>query len=128
MSELNKSLVRRFYQEVENQGKLDLIEELFDPNFQDVYNLVLPFQVRGHEGVRQLVTFLQGLRAPGGPGLTITIEDLIAEGDKVVARLSSGQTVDSPGGRVTSQFIEIFRVENGKLVERWVFIDRGGHT
>ena len=121
MSEQNKQFVRRFYEEVENQGKLDLVGELVDPNFRDVYNFASPFPVRGIDGVKQLVT---ALRSRGD--FHLNIEDLIAEGDKVVARLSSNRTAKTPAGdEVKTQLVEIVRIANGKLFERWVIIDIG---
>ena len=125
MSEENKTLVRRFYEEVENQQKLEVVDELFDPNFRDVYNSASPFPVKGLEGVKQLAVGLKNAM-----DLHLTIEDLIAEGDMVVARLSSHVTHKAPfmgvaptGKHVDSQLVEIFRVANGKLIERWVFVD-----
>jgi predicted ester cyclase len=120
MSEHNKTLVRRFYEEVENQGNLEVVDELVDPRFRDVYNTGRPVRVEGLEGVKQLVT---ALRSRGD--FHLDIEELIAEDDKVVARLSSNRIIQTPAGdQVKSQLVEIFRIANGKLVERWVFIDR----
>lgn len=125
MSEQNKTLVRRFYEEVENQGKLEVVEELFDPNFRDVYNSASPFPVAGWDGVKQLAVGLKKAL-----DLHLTIEDLIAEGDLVVARLSSHSThladfmgVAPTGKHIDGQLVEIFRVAHGKLIERWVFVD-----
>jgi len=121
MSEQNKELVRRFYEEVENEGNLDLVDELVDPNFRDVYNFASPFPVRGVDGIKQLVTALRSR-----DNFHLTIEELIAEGDKVVARLSSSRTVQTPTGeQVKTQLVEILRIANGKLLERWVIIDMG---
>lgn len=126
MSEQNKQLVRRFYEEVENQGKLEVVDELFDPAFRDVYNTGRAVPVEGLEGVKRLATSLRE-----SMDMHLTIEDLIAEGDKVVARLTSRSThkteimgVAPTGKQIEAQLVEIFRVANGKLVERWVFVDR----
>jgi ketosteroid isomerase-like protein len=119
MSEQNKELVRRFYEEVENGGKLELIDELIAPDFRDVYNLASPFPVKGRDGMRQLVTTLRSF------GFHLTIEELLAEGDKVVCRMSSDRTAKSPSGEdVKLQLVEILRVANGMLSERWVIIDQ----
>ncbi len=126
MSEYNKTLVRRFYQEVENEGNLDLIDELFDPNFRDVYNTVAPFPIVGAEAVKKLAAALKSMM-----DIHLEIADLVAEDDLVVARLSGHitQKFDFMGVPPTNrQFpingVEIFRVANGKLSERWVFIDQ----
>ncbi len=122
----NKQLVRRFYAEVENQGKLELVDELFAADFQDVYNTASPFPVRGIDGVKKLARALHD-----NLDLHIEIEDLVAEGEMVVARVTSKTTHKNPymgvapTGRVfASRGVEIFRVVGGKLAERWVYIDR----
>lgn len=125
MSEQNKQLVRRFYEEVENQQKLDVADELFAADFRDVYNTAAPFPVVGIDGIKKLATALHEHM-----NLHITIQDLIAEGDRVVARIGGHMTHKSPlfgveptGKEIPTNGVEIFRVVNGKLAERWVFID-----
>lgn len=124
-SEQNKTLVRRFYEEVENQGKLDVADELFAADFRDVYNTAAPFPVVGVEGIKKLAAALHDAL-----GLTVEIEDLIAEGDRVVARISCGMTPKIPflgaaptGRKCVTKGVEIFRVVGGKLAERWIYID-----
>jgi predicted ester cyclase len=126
LSEKNKNLVRRFYEEVENQQKLHLVDELFAADFRDVYNTASPFPVVGIDGIKKLATALHE-----NLNLSIVIEDLVAEGDRVVARISSTSTHKIPimgvpptGRKFVNQGVEIFRVVGGKLAERWVFIDR----
>jgi predicted ester cyclase len=125
MSEQNKQLVRRFYEEVENQGKLDVADELFAANFKDVYNTVAPFPVEGIAGIKKLSAALHDAME-----LHVVIDDLIAEGDRVVARISCDMTHKTPflgaaptGKRLNTKGVEIFRIVNGKLAERWIYID-----
>ena len=125
MSEQNKRLVQRFYDEVENQQKLDVADELIAADFRDVYNGAAPFPVVGVAGIKKLAAGLHAMF-----DLTIKVEDLVADGDKVVARIACGFTHKSPflgaaptGRKFVVQGVEIFRVVNGKLAERWVFID-----
>ena len=79
MSEANKSVIRRYFEEVWNNKNLALIDELAASTYvdHDPYNP----DVRGPEGMRQLVTKYQ----TAFPDLHFTIEDLLADGDKVVA-------------------------------------------
>lgn len=126
MSEYNKTLVRRFYEEVENQGNLALVDELFDADFRDTYNTAAPFPIVGSEAVKRLAGALKELF-----DFHCEIEDLIAEGDRVVARISGTIThkhdfmgVPPTGRQFPTNGVEIFRVANGKLAERWVFIDQ----
>jgi len=126
MSEHNKTLVRRLYEEVENQLKLDVADELIAPNFRDVHNTASPFPVVGPDGIKKLATALHEFF-----DMHLTVEDLIAEGDKVVAHIGGHVTHKHPfmGVAPTNrQFpvngAEIWRVVNGKLAERWVFVDQ----
>lgn len=118
MGRPEKDLVARFYDEVLNQQKLDVMAELFDPDF--VEHGTPP--VMGLEGFR---SFVRGL-AKGLPDVHLTVEDWIVEGDRVVARCSVTGTHDgellgfAPTGRPISwTSIHIWRVENGRLAERW---------
>jgi predicted SnoaL-like aldol condensation-catalyzing enzyme len=106
--ERNKEIVRRFYEEVENQGRLELIPDFISPDFRDVFNSSPNGPAIGQEGIRNLVTKLRQR-----PEFHIAIEDLIAEGDKVVMRMPRG--------------VEVLRLEDGKIKERWVIIDRSPH-
>ena len=125
MSEQNKQLVRRLYEEVENQLKLEVADEIVAADFRDTYNTASPFPVVGVDGIKKLATALHDAM-----GLHLEVEDLIAEGDRVVARISGHITHKVPlfgvpptGRQIPTHGVEIWRVANGKLAERWVFID-----
>jgi predicted ester cyclase len=125
MSEANKQLVRRLYEEVENELKLEVADEIISPDFRDTINSAAPFPVVGIEGVKKLAQALHD-----GMDMHLKVEDLIAEGDRVVARISCRVTHKIPlfgatptGKQLTIDGVEIWRVANGKLAERWVFID-----
>ena len=125
MSEFNKQLVRRLYEEVENQLKLDVADELIAPEFKDTINSAAPFPVVGVDGIKKLAQALHDAF-----DMHLTVEDLIAEGDRVVARISGTVTHKIPmfgvaptGKKMPTNGVEIWRVANGKLAERWVFID-----
>ena len=117
--EENKAVIRRVIEEIINQGKLDAIDELFAPTFVDRST---PEQAPGPEGVRQ---FVSAVRADF-PDLSIRIDDVIAEDDKVVVRTTWQGTLRgiaagsrSSGRQVSSTMIQIFRLADGKLVEEW---------
>jgi predicted ester cyclase len=121
-----KDMVRRLYEEVENGQNLDVVEELIHPDFRDVHNSVSPFPVSGVEGVKKLAV---GLHA--AMDLRVEILDLIQEGDMVVAHLKFHSAHQSDfmgkpptGQRFESQGVEVFRGKDGKLAERWVYIDQ----
>lgn len=108
MSEENKELVKRFYHEMVNKQNLGLIEELLAPNYSEHLNP----SGSGHEGFKQFVDRI----ASAFPDLQVTVEDLIAEGDKVVARVTIDAThmgtflgrIPATGKRVSYGGIDIF--------------------
>ena len=118
-TEDNKALVRRTY-DVINKRNLKAIDELVDPNYVGHIPAFPP--VQGIEGLQQVFsTYLTAF-----PDMTGTIEDLIAEGDKVAARLTFRGTHTGPmmgipptGKQVRVSGIHIMRYANGKLVEHW---------
>ena len=123
--EANKALVRRFFDEVMNEGRLDVVEEIFAPEY--VNRHAHPGQTPGPEGVRQLVTNVR--RA--FPDLEETVDDLVAEGDRVALRLTLRGThrgpfrgVEGTGRRVEVMGMAIVRVEDGRIPEGWFFFDR----
>ena len=82
MSEENKALVRRLYDEVLKKGDLGVIDELCSPNLVD--HSAPPGVLPGIEGAKQMI----GMYRAAFPDLVVSVEDLIAEGDKVVFRLT----------------------------------------
>jgi steroid delta-isomerase-like uncharacterized protein len=123
MSEENKEKARRSW-EIVNQRDPDLIERIYPADF--VWHE--PGQdIRGYEQAKQFVsTFFAAL-----PDINITVEDVIAEGDKAVTRYTirgthQGETEDfgPPTGRqMELKGITIHRFEDGKIVEEWESYD-----
>jgi steroid delta-isomerase-like uncharacterized protein len=130
-TENNKALVRRFYEEVYNKQNLAIIDELIATNFMS--HTLDPGGVPTREGYKQFITgFLNAF-----PDVRVSVEDVIAEGDKVVARWVvrgthkgefRGPTGSIPptGKQVTVTSIDIFRIADGKFIERWPERDRLG--
>ena len=126
-TEDNKAVVRRFYEEVMNQKKRAVLDEVFDLNVVD--HFAPPGTPGGLEGARQTL----GMFLSAFPDLHFTVEDLIAEGDKVVARATLSGTqqgtfmgIPATGKHVTITGIDINRFEGGKSVEHWVEMDTLG--
>lgn len=120
-----RDLVARFYEEVLNQNRPEVLADLVDTDF--VEHGKSP--VTGLEGFR---SFVRGL-TEGLPDLRLTVEDWIVEGDRVVARCSvtgthNGELLGfAPTGKPVSwTAIHIWRVANGRLVERWSEADVWG--
>jgi steroid delta-isomerase-like uncharacterized protein len=120
MSESNKDIVRRQVEEIWNRGNLDASVEFYAADFV-IHGVPAEFP-KGIEGVKFSVG---GLRA-AFPDLHFTIDDLIAEGDKVVNRWTWTGThkaeyfgIPPSGKKVTSTGISIVRFADGKMVEGW---------
>jgi serine phosphatase RsbU (regulator of sigma subunit) len=119
VEEDNKALVRRFTEEVINQGNLDVADELLAPDFVD--HDVIPGKLGGKEDVKRWIAE----RRASFSDLHFSIEEQIAEGDKVVSRIISSGTHDrneyrgvAPrGARITMETVNIYRVVEGKIVE-----------
>jgi predicted ester cyclase len=126
-SEENKQLVRRFYEEID-KGNLSVIDELVAENYMDHNPPPFPGLPTGKEGVKQAFKIFREA-TPGHHH----IEDQIAEGDKVVTRLTSygkheGDLPGAPrtGNDLKMTSITIHRFANGKLVEKWSEKDMTG--
>jgi len=122
----NKALVRRFYEEVESQGRLDSIDALFAPTFTDMGH---PERGTGPASVRAHVIEMR----TRFPDLTVTIDQLLAEDDWVVARLTSRGTHRGPfagipptGKTVVWSGVAMQRIVDGRIVERWTRYDMIG--
>jgi len=118
-AENNKALVRRYF-EVTARRDLAAIDQLLAGEF------VTHSPIRGtppdREGVKQAAMLL----APVFPDFQTTIEELVAEGDRVVARWSWRAThqgellgVPASGKQVSISGISIYRVVNGRIFEEW---------
>ena len=128
MSEGNKFVFRRSFEELWNKGNLSLADELFDPNYAH-HDPSTPDVGRGPEGEKKRVA----LYRTAFPDLRLTIEDVIAEGQTVMARWSCRGThkgdlsgIAPTGKQVTISGVSVARFTNGKMVEGWVNWDALG--
>jgi steroid delta-isomerase-like uncharacterized protein len=129
-TEQNKTNFKRLYNEVFNQGKLEVADDLVGPNVVEHQQQpgVSP-GATGPELVKQIAQFYRS----AFPDLHIAVDDLIAEGDQVVARLTisgthQGELIGIPptGKRVQVSSTDIIRFENGKAAEHWGITDLMG--
>ncbi|HXQ38674.1 MAG TPA: ester cyclase [Anaerolineales bacterium] len=117
--EENKAIVRR-YQEIYNSNNLDALNEVIEENF--LTPRMLPGMPPGLEGAKQI----HKAALLGMPDWHTEIEDLIAEGDKVVARIMITGThtgdffgIPATGKKIRISGIYIARIANGKIIEHW---------
>lgn len=118
----NKDLVRRYLSEVLSAGKLDVLDQLLAPDFVDS-TPGAPKDIRGPEVIRAS----QARARKIFPEVSYTVEDLIAEGDKVAARYTvraTGRSDSGPGPKVEVTGITIFRIAEGKIRETWIINDQ----
>jgi steroid delta-isomerase-like uncharacterized protein len=126
MSEENEALVRRYFEEIWDKGNLALIDELFTTDFVRHGPTGTEGEVRGLEGFKGLVSSYR----TGLPDLRIPIEDLMAEGDRVVTRWRARGTHQGEllgnaptGNQASITGILIDRISGGKIEEEWVAYD-----
>jgi steroid delta-isomerase-like uncharacterized protein len=126
-AEENKALVRRWFEQLD-QRNFAVIDEVLSVDYVD-HNPPLPNLPPGREGVRQSSLAL----AAAFPDAVHTIEDQMAEGDKVMTRMTVRATFlgairgfQPTGNIVQVTGIAVHRVAGGQLVEHWAHMDMTG--
>jgi predicted ester cyclase len=126
-AEENKAIVRRWFAELD-AGNLAIIDELIPEDYLD-HNPAIGGLGKGRAGIRAYVDMLRA----AFPDAVHIIDDQLAEGDKVMTRLTTSATFTGeilgyqPTGRtVTVSGIAVHRVTNGQLVEHWANLDMAG--
>ena len=124
-TETNKAIVRRYVDQVLNEKRHDLAEEFLVDNIELHGSGLAP----GLDIVKQWLTTF----AAAFPDGHTVIEDIVAEGDRVVARITFNGTheaeiegIPATGKKVSMPGITIFRLDNGKIAEGWVANDHLG--
>lgn len=120
--EQNKEIVRRIYDELWNQRRLEVAEELISEGGTNYDTGLIP-QPFGPEQMKETVEMISSSFSDHHH----EVEDLIAEGDKVVAHVTLTATHDGPfmgipptGREIAVTEIHIYRLEDGKAVEHSV--------
>lgn len=123
----NKAIIRRIGEEFWNQGRPEVLDEVFADDVVD--HNPAPGQPPGREGIK-LVNL--GFRT-AMPDMQMTVDDVLAEGDKVMWRWTAQGTHQGPlmgipptGKRATISGISIDRFVDGRIVERWLQMDMLG--
>lgn len=130
-SEANKALMRRFYEEFWCKGNADAVGELVHADFIDHQEPVDGPPGRRH-GLEAMKALVRDWRA-GFPDMSETIEDLIAEGDRVCGRFTLRGThrgefrgIPPTGRAIEISGIDVVRVAGGKIIEFWYSEDTLG--
>lgn len=118
--EQNRALVRRWYDDVLNDRNFAAVDEIVAPDF------VINGQPVGSEGIRQAAAWMRSLF----PDLRVSVEDVVAERDRVVTRFTARAThrgeflgVPATGKAVTLSGVHVDRVADGRIAERWETVD-----
>ena len=119
----NKALVRRYIEEVLSANKMEKLDELLGPDFKDSTPGAL-----GSETGPNIIREAQGRIRALFPTVQYQVDDLVAEGDKVVARYTVRAATKEEEG-IPSQKVEItgmtlFRIADGRIREVWIINDQ----
>jgi steroid delta-isomerase-like uncharacterized protein len=127
MSTTNKPIMQRFFGELFSDGKLSVADEIVGANYLN-HNAV-PGETPGREGLKAFVAHLR----TAFPDLHFTVEEQIAEGDKVVTRWRATGThraefagIPATGKAVDVTAINIHRISDGQIQEAWLNWDALG--
>lgn len=120
MLERNKELVRLLMEEDISRGRVDIANQIIHPDFFDHTNP--PELQRGQTGHNGIVAYFRA----AFPDLEFRIEELIAEGDRVVARTTMLGThrgeffgIEPTGAAVTVAGVHILRIQDDRIAEHW---------
>ena len=129
LSDTNKTLSRRLFEEVWNKGNLAVLNELIANDHVNSGPGTLPGLPTGPEGAKQFVMMYRN----AFPDTHFTIDEQIAEADKVVTRWTASGThkgelvgIPATGKSSTVTGINVDRIVNGKIVESWGIFDQFG--
>ena len=120
-AEENKAVSRRVAEEVFNGGNMDLVDELYAPDYV-LHDPSLPEDLHGPEGIKRYASMTLG----AFPDIRVAVEDQVAEGDKVVSRWTAtgthtGDLIGLPptGRRVEISGVTINHFSGGKIAAGW---------
>jgi steroid delta-isomerase-like uncharacterized protein len=126
-TEHNKELCRRLYAAV-STGDFDALDQLIAPNFIE-HEMVDPGMPAGREGMKTLFRMVRQAM----PDMVMTVEDMVAEGERVAVRavMSGTQTgefmgIPASGKRVAMTVMDLHRIENNQFTEHWGVSDMLG--
>ena len=124
LTEQNKTLVRRFVEEHDRRKTLP--DEMCAPSYTLHFQRSPPMDLKGTKGLVEMMY-------AAFPDARHTLDDLIAEGDKVVMRITIRGThkgdlmgITPTGKQVTMSGIDILRIAGGKVAEDWFVMDQLG--
>jgi steroid delta-isomerase-like uncharacterized protein len=122
-SDQNKAVVRRVIEEAFNQGKVEVLDELYAPGYRE-HQFGMPPTMEGFKGS------VLGLRA-SFPDLKLTIEEMAEEGDMVWIRMTARGThggefmgLPATGRKIEIAVFDMCRLKDGRITDHWGVPDR----
>jgi predicted SnoaL-like aldol condensation-catalyzing enzyme len=109
----NTALVRRFFAEAVNHGQTDLVDKVYALTFVD--RSAKDSHLAGRDSITQWITDLH----TQFPGIQATVEDTIAEGDRVAARVTWRGSHPPKGTHLVGMTLHLFRLSDDHIVEAW---------
>jgi predicted ester cyclase len=129
----NLQIIRDLVEEFVNKGNVDYAYQVWDPEYQwhpgDGVSPTMDRESHSRDFRQLRSTF---------PDLHLTVEDMVAQGDKVVTRFrltgtqlgpleqANGNSIGATGQKLSWTGITVHRLENGRVVEGWINYDRAG--
>jgi steroid delta-isomerase-like uncharacterized protein len=124
-SDANKATIRRFVEDVKNKRHIEQLGDFFQSDYKEHNSTVSSFGP-GIEGYKNFLAHL----FTAFPEDTVTIDEIVAEGDMVAYRGTESGThkaeflrIPATGKSATWTEIQFFRFQNEKVVEHWVDVD-----
>lgn len=121
----NKAIIQNYFEQVWNQGKLEILDSLLAPGYLN-HTPSVPNPVKGPAGLKPIVKAIR----KGFPDLHYSLKDIIVTRDRVIARvLMTGTQTDTlfgippTGKKIQVNQINIEKIENGKITEHWRVTD-----
>jgi steroid delta-isomerase-like uncharacterized protein len=125
-AEQNKTVIKKLFEQGMNERKFEMLKDIIGPDF---INHGIPNANRGPEGFKEVL----GQFLTGYPDMKINLENIIADGDMVATRgywtgTNNGSFMGIPatGKKVKVDFIDVWKMLEGKCQENWVQMDMMG--
>ncbi|PYP30980.1 MAG: hypothetical protein DMD49_09105 [Gemmatimonadetes bacterium] len=118
----NREVVRLYSDELWGAGRIELIEQLFAPDFVDRHPDAIPDRPPGRKGIKHDVERVRGMF----PDFAMKTEEIICEDDRAGLFWSATASQAATGKQITMSGMQIFRLRDGQIVERWSVFDRAG--
>lgn len=118
-TEANKSFVQNHFEEFVNRKNLDIADRNFASEYQEHGSDAPPNSPPGPAGPKRYLA----AAFKRFPDIHVTIEDIIAEGDKVVVRNTWRATDSQSNQKIEFGGIVIWRIAHGQLAERWAYLE-----